>query len=114
MGKMSRWGATASLAVIWLAGCEGEQYRYPSERCQEYVDTWCNQSAACVAPSEKADYRETCEFAFKINLDCSKTTDLSPTFQSCIDTLHATTCDGYTAEKGLPFPEVCRGVLIHD
>jgi hypothetical protein len=114
MGRVSRWAAIAWLATFLLGGCAGEDYRYPSEGCQEYIDTWCDQNAACVAPSEKANDRETCEFASKLSLDCSKVVQLSPNYQGCIDALHATTCDGYTREKGIPFPDVCKGVLIHD
>lgn len=114
MGMVSRWTVTAWLAAVLLAGCQGEDYKSPPDGCEEYIDAWCSQTATCAAPSEKADDRETCIFATKLDIDCAKTVQLSPNFQSCIDTIHATTCAGYTREKGLPFPDVCKAVVIHD
>jgi hypothetical protein len=111
MGGLSRGVVAAWLAVVLLAACEGQDYKYPSERCPELIDAWCDKTASCMPPSERADTRETCEFGFKLDLDCSKVTGVSAYFDSCIATLRAASCEGFTVEKGLPYPEICKGII---
>jgi hypothetical protein len=97
-----------------LAACGGADRVAPPEACANYIDSWCHANAACELPSERGNYFETCRFAYKLNLDCSKTTSLSYNYQNCIDALAAASCDGYSYEKGISFPDRCKGVLIHD
>ena len=111
MGELSRRVVAAWLAVVLLAACEGQEYKYPSERCPEFIEAWCEKSASCVPPSEMADTRETCEFGFKLDLDCSKVTRINSNFDSCLATLRATSCDGFTVDKGLPYPDICKGII---
>jgi len=110
MGKVSRWSAMA-LACVVFVGCEGPDYPPASAGCEDFIETWCDKNSSCVAPSERADDRETCIFSTKLSLDCSKTLGVSNTLKDCIAAVRATSCDGYTREKGLPLPEPCKGVL---
>jgi hypothetical protein len=106
--------AVAIVVAALFQGCGGDAPPSPREGCETYVDNWCTAFASCHAASEKADALETCTFAARLDVDCSKITQLSSNYQQCLDAIRATNCAQYTPKNGIPFPESCRSVLLHE
>jgi hypothetical protein len=103
----------ALIMAALLLGCGGgEGPPSPREGCEMYREAWCTADSNCHAASEQADARETCTFAIRLEVDCSKVVQLSANYQQCIDAIRATNCQQYTPQKGIPFPDSCRGVLL--
>jgi hypothetical protein len=113
--------APFALPLTWfllttsIAACShSNELPSPPEGCREFIDTWCNQNAQCVAASERAHYREDCTFGGGLSIDCTKTVQLGPMYSSCLEAIVRTSCASYVATRGLPLPSSCQGVLIHD
>lgn len=102
-----------TLAVfVGAAACSSEEPLNPPQGCQDFIDAWCNKNAACRAASDRARYREDCEFATKLDVDCSQIEALGPTYDACMATIEQSTCAAYVEDKGLPFPGTCKGILV--
>jgi len=104
--------ALAFAALLAGAACSSNDPIDAPRACRDFLDAWCSQNAACQPASERARYREDCQFVNGLEVDCSETKGLSSSYDTCMDNIARTSCDAYVEGVGLPFPPSCKGVLV--
>ncbi|SRR6266511_1930378 len=92
--------------------CSSADPPAPPQGCQDFIDIWCNKNAECRPPSDRARSVEDCEFTAKLEIDCSQTRALAPTYDSCLGDIEQSSCTAYVEGKGLPLPATCKGILL--
>ena len=95
-----------------IAGCggddEAEDGRGPAQKCEDFLDAWCNKNAECALPTERARLREDCRFVVTLDIDCGEVRAVSASYSACIDAILAASC----GSDGVPLPSSCQRVLL--
>ena len=100
VGTVSCW-----CALGCASGDNDEASKSPPAQCQDYENGYCAAFAACALSTDRVDYRESCDFSFRVYFPCEKVTFVAGDTQTCLDTLGSLGC---TPGSAPATPTACK------
>lgn len=99
----------ACAALLIRCGSGDDSPPVPAQRCEEFLQIWCDKIAQCAAPSDRARALEDCRFVVDLDIHCELVKNIGATYSDCINDIRASQC---LATGGIEFPGMCTGILI--
>jgi len=105
--------------MTFLVSCGGGDAREktPVEKCDDFVDSFCDRAVACIAGA--SGMHADCVAAFNsADFSCADVKSVSTGYDRCMDQIHSNSCgtlfpvDPDTGEQSLELPADCARVLI--
>jgi len=105
------------LAMMFLVGCGGGGDRSPAEKCDDFVDSFCDRVVGCVTGA--TGMHGACVEAFKSDgFSCADVKSVSAGYDRCMDQIDSRSCgalfpvDPNTGEQTVVLPADCSMILI--
>src|SRR6478609_4775257 len=110
------WSRTRALVCTLLGacsalGCASSDEAAPSEVCERYVASFCDKAVSCARETDRGDFSELCDFAFRVYLPCEQVTRLWRDAQACQNQISAIRCEEVEPGTIPPTPSDCQGLF---
>ena len=111
-GWLRRCGLACSLLGACSAlGCASSDEATPSEMCERYVSSFCDKAVSCARETDRGDFSELCDFAFRVYLPCEQVTRVWRDSQACQNQISAIRCEDVEPGTIPQTPSDCQGLF---
>jgi hypothetical protein len=86
-----------------------ESQKPTQDQCDDFERAYCDKTAECAQSSDRADFREECEFSFQVYLPCEQVTYIVSDTQDCIDATDNIECSSVMSNSFPKLPDACQG-----
>jgi len=76
-------------------GCSSgaaESAKPASSQCQDFETKYCEKIVDCAASTDRADDEDSCQFEFRVYLQCDQIHSATRDSQPCLDSIDAVQC----------------------
>ena len=94
-----------------LVACSNDDGGSPGERCLDFQNAYCEKAVACAAPSDKADFAETCAFTWQVYSQCDRVLAVTELYPFCMRAIRRLDCADVSEGSFPEVPSDCRDIF---